>query len=208
MLVLRALPALLLVACAGPSGSTLERGTMTRPPPAQHRPGVGAPMLGQPGSASAVPRSPHKRVLPRSEGPGIWAGDESAPEPALLGVGIPLPKDTLELIPVNQCLGWAQRTLAAEPASRDTLAGASENRRKCIADNIMAQCLLELVSQGEQAQSRGERLHEEGFRALKSVHDLAQRRAKRSCSGIVPVDVEHEAQGRVVREMVERMNGR
>jgi hypothetical protein len=65
------------VACAS-APTTLQRGTLTRPPPARHRPGVGAPVHD--------PRAPHPsvepgprptRVLPQTpetrREPGIWA---------------------------------------------------------------------------------------------------------------------------------------
>ncbi|MDC0708836.1 DUF6310 domain-containing protein [Stigmatella sp. ncwal1] len=45
-----------------------------RPPPV---PGTGLPTPGQPGRVrpQPLPRSPHKRVLPPTREPGLWAGD-------------------------------------------------------------------------------------------------------------------------------------
>ena len=83
--------------CAAP-GHELHRGTNVAPPPAPHRPGVGATVVGQPGSHSeALPRSHHQRVLPPSTEPGLWAGDEPRasrkrePGPPQL-FGVPLPR--------------------------------------------------------------------------------------------------------------------
>jgi hypothetical protein len=46
------------------------------PPPPPVRPGHGAPVVGQPGQQDQeVPRSPHRRVLPPTREPGLWAGD-------------------------------------------------------------------------------------------------------------------------------------
>jgi len=88
---------LLGAGCAAP-GHELHRGTPTAPPPAPHRPGVGAPVVGQPGShTEALPRSPHQRVLPPSVEPGLWAGDEprasrkhESGKPELFGVLLPV----------------------------------------------------------------------------------------------------------------------
>jgi hypothetical protein len=64
---------LLVAGCASP-GHELQRGSAVAPPPV--RPGYGAPVVGQPGQqAPAFPRSPHRRVLPPSREPGLWAGD-------------------------------------------------------------------------------------------------------------------------------------
>lgn len=74
------LPLLVVLAsCAtsSPAPSEYQRGTYVPARPAPARPGVGAPVVGQPGqSPTAYPRSPHKRILPPQNGPGIWAGDE------------------------------------------------------------------------------------------------------------------------------------
>lgn len=76
MTLYRLLPVLFL-ACAGPSASEYQRGTsVTRPPPAPVRPGVGAPVVGQPGTVVApLPRSPNVRPLPPSSEMGLWSAD-------------------------------------------------------------------------------------------------------------------------------------
>ena len=85
----------LLAACAS-SPTPYERGTLTRPPPPPTRPGVGAPIVGQPGSfTQPPPRSPNTRVLPPSNEPGLWSAD--TPKAALTPapVGSPLGRDSL-----------------------------------------------------------------------------------------------------------------
>jgi hypothetical protein len=66
---------LLVAGCASP-GREVQRGSAVAPPPPPVRPGHGAPVVGQPGQgAPEYPRSPHRRVLPPSREPGLWAGD-------------------------------------------------------------------------------------------------------------------------------------
>jgi hypothetical protein len=85
------------VACAS-APTTLQRGTLTRPPPARPRPGVGAPVHD--------PRAPHPsvepgprptRVLPQTpearREPGIWASTDPDIRlvPSVEGVILPSP---------------------------------------------------------------------------------------------------------------------
>jgi hypothetical protein len=55
-------------------------------------PGTGLPTPGQPGQVrpQSLPRSPHKRVLPPTREPGLWAGD--APRASQEPEAIPTPK--------------------------------------------------------------------------------------------------------------------
>jgi hypothetical protein len=67
---------LLIAGCASPERE-LRRGTLAPPPPPSVRPGHGAPQVGQPGlQPQEYPRSPHRRILPPTREPGLWAGDE------------------------------------------------------------------------------------------------------------------------------------
>jgi hypothetical protein len=64
------------LACSSTGGATYERGTPTRPPPAQTRPGVGLPVYDP--QSKPFPPQPNpkpKRLLPPSREPGIWASD-------------------------------------------------------------------------------------------------------------------------------------
>jgi hypothetical protein len=97
----------LLAACAS-SPTTYERGTLTRPPPPPTRPGVGAPVVGQPGLVTQPPpRSPNTRVLPPSNEPGLWSADtpKAALTPAPEGSPVgpdwlpPVSSDTTERRP-------------------------------------------------------------------------------------------------------------
>lgn len=66
-----------MFACAAPTPVEYQRGTQVAMP-ARSVPRVG-PATGQPpgyASPEEYPRGPHKRVLPPTRGPGIWAGDE------------------------------------------------------------------------------------------------------------------------------------
>lgn len=85
----------LLAACAS-SPTTYERGTLTSPPPPPTRPGVGAPVVGQPGSfTQPPPRSPNTRVLPPSNEPGLWSADTPQAESTSAPEGPPLSGDRL-----------------------------------------------------------------------------------------------------------------
>jgi hypothetical protein len=96
----RLLP-LLFLACASSRPAEYERGTY-RPAPPVFNPVQDAPhTTGQPGhllQSKEYPRSPHKRPLPPSEEPGLWAGDgpigSASPtaQPTLLGVPLPFHK--------------------------------------------------------------------------------------------------------------------
>jgi hypothetical protein len=71
----RILLLLLVAGCATP-GRDLHRGAAVAPRPPPVLPGHGAPVVGQPGQgAPEYPRSPHRRILPPSREPGLWAGD-------------------------------------------------------------------------------------------------------------------------------------
>ncbi|HVG61089.1 MAG TPA: DUF6310 domain-containing protein [Hyalangium sp.] len=77
-------------------------------------PGTGLPTPGQPGQVrpQPLPRSPHKRVLPPTREPGLWAGDaprasqepevNPAPEGSRANRGVPPPPVTLERRPECQ----------------------------------------------------------------------------------------------------------
>jgi hypothetical protein len=87
-----------ITACTSPESSEFHKGTLTRPPPAPAaRPGVGAPMYGQPGP-QMHPRSPHGRVLPETpetrKGPGIWAAHPPDDAPTItFNWDVPVPED-------------------------------------------------------------------------------------------------------------------
>lgn len=89
-----------------------------RPVPPAFSPAQDAPhTVGQPGhlEPQALPRSPHKRVLPPEKGPGIWAGDPVARDddgqgepdggPHLLDVPLPIaePYGSLDVAVPQQC---------------------------------------------------------------------------------------------------------
>jgi hypothetical protein len=155
----------LLTGCASAPPSTLQRGALTAPPPAPLRPGVGAPVVGQPGAQRApLPRSPNTRQLPPSTEPGLWAAD--SPRAAgqfgfapvrLLGVDLPTPLFVPEeQLAVTVCAGtvelWLQHAklkAAAEKLSRP--------ERECAAHALLVLCLTEMEkdSQAHEAHKTG-----------------------------------------------------
>jgi hypothetical protein len=67
--------ALVIAGCASaPDAPETYAWAPVRPPAV---PGTGLPTPGQPGQVrpQPLPRSPHKRVLPPTREPGLWAGD-------------------------------------------------------------------------------------------------------------------------------------
>lgn len=67
------------------------------PTPTYTPPGTGLPATGQPGAQPAsAPRSPNKRILPATKGPGVWAADDghgasAVLPPKVFGVDMPNP---------------------------------------------------------------------------------------------------------------------
>lgn len=114
---------LILVAGCASSGQELQRGSAVTPRPPPLRPGHGAPVSGQPGQQiQALPRSPHRRILPPSREPGIWAGDaprESQPRPGQEAP--PLTLQDAQETPMDEAL--AERIRAALQACADKAYG-------------------------------------------------------------------------------------
>jgi hypothetical protein len=139
--------------CAAGQPAEYQRGTFTPPPPAPLRPGVGAPVLGQPGQSQAVmPRSPHRRVLPPTREPGVWAGDQPRAagfedvkdvEPLILGVRLPYinepPLNEEETWPVRWCAAAANTTLEVR-ADPSTISALTMAERECLAAMFYAAC--------------------------------------------------------------------
>lgn len=155
---------LLLASCAS-GHSEFHRGTMGAPPAAPARPGVGAPIRGQPGEPHAYPRSPYTRVLPETpetrHGPGLWAADATLPPPPpMRKKGEPIPKirvldipvphhenatDALDTGPTEQCAGAVNAVLMGGDAALASRAlRLTPNQRECLAALAHMDCLSDL----------------------------------------------------------------
>lgn len=151
---------LLLLSCGAP-GHEYMRGTMVAPPPAPARPGVGAPIRGQPGEPRVYPRSPHTRVLPQTpetrHGPGIWAADvHRIPQPPVRKVGDPIPhimvlefealvhpdaNDGLDAMPTEQCAYTVEHDIYANQSLLRMAFEMTTAERECLAAAAMGRCL-------------------------------------------------------------------
>lgn len=164
-------------ACATPT--TYERGTYTRPPPAEARPGVGLPRY----EPEARPLSPQpnprpKRLLPPQRGPGIWASDEPDPgnvEPRLFGVPLPVP----EASPNPQ-----DKSIAAYCAvGMETAAVASgvpvnvfrldTGARHCLASKLYRACVETMLSRAESWKASGKAYNADMLKRYRAVVQTA-----------------------------------
>lgn len=144
----------LCLGCASGAPTTYNQAAF-RPAPPVFVPSQDAPhTIGQPGhlapASPKYPKSPHKRPLPPTREPGIWAGDgpkavaTRPPEPMIQGVAIPLPDDVDEKdlgharkceATVNEILSVRDRALGKE------LADMFFDYRKCAAFRAWAYCM-------------------------------------------------------------------
>jgi hypothetical protein len=152
MRALLTLLALALGACA-PKSPEYHRGTLVRPPPAQARPGVGAPTYDP--QAKPLPPQPQPkpaRVLPQTpttaREPGIWASDAASSSGVqVLGVPIPLTDEEHKSDPRSPHMRRCALELAIVangipgflPGELDRLLG--EDGRRCLAATVHAACM-------------------------------------------------------------------
>lgn len=143
-----------LLACTGAPSDGYHRGTLVRPQPAPHRPGVGAPVVGQPGQHPDYPRGPHKRVLPPERGPGLWAADvprasdDEAPGVALFDIPLPIPdgaKTATDIQGIAACAMAGEIGARSLPGLLDRLQHQSYETRRCVVAGVLMRCTNDLV---------------------------------------------------------------
>lgn len=185
-----------LVACAAPSSTEYRRGVLA-PPPAPARPGVGAPVVGQPGRAPAAPQSPYTRVLPETpetmRRPGIWA-TSSPPDDGefVLILGVPFPPAT-----VNSEARTAAR-YCSETINRSALAvgrasfppSLTTAMRRCAAARMAWQCADQHAENWTAMRKRAAKVNLAMESAWAATRDVALEMLKRECKGVPvkPVD--------------------
>lgn len=142
---------LFLTACATPQLTEYQQGAYRPAPPA--RPGVGAPVVGQPGQVltpSDAPRSPHRRPLPPAPEPGIWAGDspraakQNPRQPEVLGVRLPIPHEADEEadeLPIVVCGVQLNKALDRFAHRSEAEALATKGDKECFVAEINLLCL-------------------------------------------------------------------
>jgi hypothetical protein len=185
---MRLILCLFLAACASGPERQLERGTIARPPPAQARPGVGAPTYDP--HVRPLPPQPQpkpERLLPPAREPGIWAsnGPEwwTNREPTLLGVVLPYPPITAERDT------WATRLCAARAdAIREQIMRPDEasaltvKDRTCLAAKLYLFCVESMEANIAKDHASGD-MKDHGLQAhLADVTAAAKRMKQMHCS--------------------------
>lgn len=204
---------LLLAGCATSSPRAFHQAVMRpapyRPPPAytpSYAPGtpaepvyvpVGAGVPGErvPGpvvpAAPAVPRSPNKRVLPRTDEPGVWAADGArgvfvGAEPELFGVNIPFPEDATTEAARDLTRGCIKEMndAAAASSTRRTISDLPSDVRRCMAMIAYAHCAATRFAVAEQLAKDLVGYNAAYSRHLKSMETHARGLTAMACSGV------------------------
>jgi hypothetical protein len=193
---MRYLILLLLASCSTHPHPDYHRGAGVRPAPAPVRPGVGAPVLGQPGYIGPeVPRAPHGRVLPPTRDPGLWAVAQPAmaapnpwddSDPILIGVHLPEPDENESLAPLmmtqrKRC-AYLGNTLFTMKMSPEDLVGASRDVRACLAAQAWYLCALSDLEDLKGPQWRGMKTKSSIEKALRKNLADADGFAKARCT--------------------------
>lgn len=184
-----ALAMLCLMGCAtSEERGTLARGTMTSPPPAAARPGVGAPVVGQPAPhADAVPRSPHARVLPETpetrRHPGIWATTVPLDGPVVQRVRLPYPPNAtsdLEREATDKCatgLNDTIRKFALEPE----YAKLTTEEKDCVVAQLYYLCTTGMMNDHRRAKAEGTAFDAGRYAARQAADRTAESFASEKC---------------------------
>lgn len=126
-------------------------------------PGVGAPVMGQPGSyREPLPRSLNSRVLPPTKEPGLWSADRpraSAPAaeaPVLYGMEMPVPDEVGAAARFHAAMCARSLEDATRTARKARLVeGLSRQQKACLALQLQGLCLLTVRGALPQAQRAG-----------------------------------------------------
>ena len=212
------------VACAS-APTTLQRGALTRPPPAQQRPGVGLPQPHLPGQhvgPKVEPNPRPKRYLPPTPGggPGIWASkaptasDDEPVEialkpPAILGVALPLPEaDDDGLIRAEP--EWACAGTMSEAAKVTTRVHSrfSGTRLRCLAAQLYLSCTETLVEAEFYWQHMGESFDAARQHEYLSAKLRAELFVAHECDGAERRDQIDDAERLIMQNWLLIMKGR
>src|SRR5688572_14666741 len=142
---------LLLLACACSAPTTYNQSAMPVAP--AFNPVTRAPTTtGQPGyvgEPEAVPRSPHRRVLPPTREPTMFSGDQPHAAdsdeawPDILGLRLPLPPVSRDLVrevaTLQMCASSAAGAITASRAAID-IAKLSKTEVRCLAARLHLHC--------------------------------------------------------------------
>jgi hypothetical protein len=204
--------------------STLTYCSSTPEAPSQYHQGVYRPVrapvftpsqdapitTGQPGHVRTQPqpeRSPHKRVLPASVEPGLWAGDGPRASvggmPKIMGVPFPFPPDMSmdDMGPHLACAELMTRALALTPNAAAFEARLTDAQRKCMSASLYDICEQEVFRGNKVAKSEG--LYDAVlFNRIKAAAERTAAHRAGACRGIaMPEDSDKIAEAAYLRLM-------
>lgn len=191
-----------LISCATPGPREYHDGMPLRPPPAPAaRPGVGAPVVGQPGifDPREYPKSPYGRVLPEDENtrrePGIWAADDDGPigdiDPEEVFIWpVPLPPNPAphEIGYASICAVGAGRvlTLAAQQSPSEVKARMAKWGKPdadCVLARLFQACAILILNDNERANKNRAEDGRELLLSLKRIKERADQYLAERCTG-------------------------
>lgn len=189
---MRYLLLLFLAGCASSAPRQYAQGIPTAPRPPAFNPAWDAPhTTGQPGyvgPAENIPRSPHKRVLPPANEPGLWAGDElrasgdywKTMDPVAWWVRIPFldePLDpfqtTVHQQTVRRC-AFIIGFVGIEPITHVNLRSVTAEERACFVAKMFKHCADSDRTHVERFETYGPPLTDAFRDALRRTRALAK----------------------------------
>ena len=182
--------ALCLVGCtASNPPREYQRGVYVSPPPAP-QPGVGAPVIGQPGyvgPAENIPRSPYTRVLPQTKETRredtIWAAtsSEESPAPRILGAPVPIPADwTIGEKEIADVCAKTMDKAAQQKHKELQVPVLFTKEHACVGAHLFKVCADNLAP----GTPMYERLRNKDSEAVKRVRKAAQQHTTNLCDGV------------------------
>jgi hypothetical protein len=185
----RLLPLLLTLGCAAPT--EYRRGVLPSPPPSSPplRPGVGAPIMGQPNSIrQPLPRSPGARLLPPNAEHGLWATTKPAPSALAELLGQPLPIHADDPEP-EKLLAYACAHALDVGSRRDTqsadwIRSAEGPKARCMVARLQRECLAAVYEGLKDDRLDLTRYDRAAFQAVDAAFRKAHRRMNEACKGV------------------------
>jgi hypothetical protein len=186
---MRPMIVMVLLLTTGALGQGAYRPTPPTIPPAP----VGPHTVGQPGHVRTAPeleRSPHKRVLPATREPGLWAGDrpkatkdpEDLTPVTLLGIVLPFVPDADDLSRSYTRTCGEQMDYALARGNVEPRAQAlSIIPRRCLAARLYQHCANGVVENYKTKAAAGETLDREFLARVLALKATADKFEKTSC---------------------------
>lgn len=179
----------------------------TPPEPVYTPAGAGLPGERVPGASGAsVPRSPNKRLLPRTDEPGLWAADkaramdprEKPPDtPGLLGFVLPFPL-AAETDRERELTRWCAYKMGNAIKETDRAGDVwrlPSDTRRCIAARLYEHCANIAWGVYEAAERAGELYSPPDLERIKAAQETARAFKKSACKEPLSPDADriHDA---------------